>query len=756
MTTHGNLFQMTVALSVFLMPGSISSRNGSAYGNRSASTTSPSAANTGARSASNSLGRRTATTAGAQNDFRGYGIRYVGPAGNDGDEGNTWQTAKLTVDAALCSLPGGSCTPPLRTGAGTVYFVSGVHACAADSSDGIMLMGRADPNYGAPPKCWLHEDLNAGQGVAIIGIGAVNGGNNSHAPRAAIIQSNDANGDRNKPTLWLSAVSGPVFVKNLSTGGYPGRGVVVGECSNNARTGVCGDSGISFENDSFTVQNASGDGPSWDLAAYNFWIFIRDSGGTGTGVVNGVFSNRSPALLMDGTGAIGNGLIQIQNFNAQGNAGIKYIPGSTPGSFDINQVTVEGDFHNACAPGVEMTGTAGGAYRINNVTMADCGGAPKAVQVDSANSPNDVAVGGMYSSVSGPLTLINSASTNVASDPISQQETGFHLNRVIGQTDVARRNFPPVAVLKPNLAWSPGGWRNLGSARIRSEVANDPIGGNNALRVSSSSGTSSMAAFDANARHVVGDWLIAAAWVRAPSGQFAGNVPLSVAFIGGCSAKISVNGPMGVGTGSGNARVTLPVVPTNWYWAYAYIKIGSLPGGNACEDRVSVNADPAHPTDIYGLVVNEVQSGTWDDQTVLDYVSHLSSYDPSCEVGTECGMRDQTLVGYTFKGPAIVASRYATENNCSSTTGACGSASAGAVIIRQGASSVTVQTTAVTADSDISLTFNSAVGKRLGVTCSATPQQPYVTRITPGTSFVLSIPTSSRGNPSCFTYEIKN
>jgi hypothetical protein len=111
-----------------------------------------------------------------------------------------------------------------------------------------------------------------------------------------------------------------------------------------------------------------------------------------------------------------------------------------------------------------------------------------------------------------------------------------------------------------------------------------------------------------------------------------------------------------------------------------------------------------------------------------------------------------------FAGASSSAAKYRTATNCTSSASpaVCGPAAAGAVTIAAGSSSVVVHTTAVTANSDISLTFNSALGARLRVTCNTTAQQLIVSAINPGTSFTISVPSNFTTNPGCMTYDIKN
>lgn len=86
----------------------------------------------------------------------------------------------------------------------------------------------------------------------------------------------------------------------------------------------------------------------------------------------------------------------------------------------------------------------------------------------------------------------------------------------------------------------------------------------------------------------------------------------------------------------------------------------------------------------------------------------------------------------------------------------CGSYIDGFVAIPATASTIVVDTTAVTANSNIQLVFDTTKGPQLGVTCNTTAQQPYLTAITARTSFTISVPLSFSTNPGCIGFHIKN
>ena len=71
-----------------------------------------------------------------------------------------------------------------------------------------------------------------------------------------------------------------------------------------------------------------------------------------------------------------------------------------------------------------------------------------------------------------------------------------------------------------------------------------------------------------------------------------------------------------------------------------------------------------------------------------------------------------------------------------------------------------VDTSAVTANSEINVNEDSSVGGLLTVTCNtasiATTGFPEVTARTPGTSFTVTITTGPVTNPACYHYTIVN
>lgn len=117
-----------------------------------------------------------------------------------------------------------------------------------------------------------------------------------------------------------------------------------------------------------------------------------------------------------------------------------------------------------------------------------------------------------------------------------------------------------------------------------------------------------------------------------------------------------------------------------------------------------------------------------------------------------------TVVASVGANGAVTTPLYDTTTNCSSSASpaVCAAAPAGSVAIAAGATTVVVDTTAVTANSQILLTFDSSLGTKLGVTCNTTYAAPWVSARTAGTSFTISVGTAPTTNPACVSYEVIN
>ena len=117
-----------------------------------------------------------------------------------------------------------------------------------------------------------------------------------------------------------------------------------------------------------------------------------------------------------------------------------------------------------------------------------------------------------------------------------------------------------------------------------------------------------------------------------------------------------------------------------------------------------------------------------------------------------------TILARVTSGGKVSSTLFGSETNCSSSAGpaVCAAAAAGSVIIPAAGTDVTVNTTAVTANSQIFAIFDQSLGTKLGVTCNSTTANPHIGARVAGTSFTIHANVSPVTNPACFSYFIIN
>lgn len=203
--------------------------------------------------------------------------------------------------------------------------------------------------------------------------------------------------------------------------------------------------------------------------------------------------------------------------------------------------------------------------------------------------------------------------------------------------------------------------------------------------------------------------------------------------------------------------------------------IGNAPGGGGT---------PAYPLTITGGVSGGVVYGSSSTQLTVSpagTATHMMLWGgaataPQTGTMTESGGTDNfgsnviTTTGQgnfhnaLFNGTFPISSSgiiqmagYQTFTNCSSAASpaVCGSAASGNAVVAAASTTVVVNTSAVTASSQIQLTFDSSLGTKLSVTCNTTPSLISVSARTAGTSFTVTTATPAV-NPACFSYTIIN
>jgi hypothetical protein len=113
-----------------------------------------------------------------------------------------------------------------------------------------------------------------------------------------------------------------------------------------------------------------------------------------------------------------------------------------------------------------------------------------------------------------------------------------------------------------------------------------------------------------------------------------------------------------------------------------------------------------------------------------------------------------TTVPGTLKVGAV-----STVSNCNSSASpaVCSSAPSGSVAMATGGSTLQVNTTAVTANSQIFIMEDSSLGTRLGITCNTTTGRIYtISARTAGSNFTIKSTANPATNKACLSYFIVN
>lgn len=601
---------------------------------------------------------RTANWAGgpgANNTPRGS-LCYASAGGHDTADGSTWNNAKESLMA---------CYDSLGADGGTVFFTDGgvysgsqVRACPRNDPPGcgIWIMGRKDPNFAHPPPGWRR----AKRTIIFVGVGGVSFGANSRfGGKPGVLAGSGV--DRNHPSIWLSDVSGVVF-RNMATfsafGIQPLRGIVVGEGSDHNRRGAATCASVVFDNVDPSVYGDLRSGPGIDITGGSFWITIQNS------LVNGSYgqpreANGRAAILIDGSGNNGNGLIFISDTNVNA-GGIKYVPGLNPGSLVVRNLTLEGDFVHDVPPAVWLSngGTVNGTTLLaDDITVSDPGpnGAP-ALQIDGGLADNCTAMGisgaghpNAGVNVRGPCTIVgqfesyNLAASNDSISPLRRGQAGTVLGHLIGQTDAARRAFPPTAVRFPNLALqSPSVWvasQYQGGASLLPGVL-APDGTRNAGRASNHGGkVQECLWFTGGNGHLrrsvrIGDWFIMGAWVRsATANGYSESNTQALAFDIDDAPRGSLEGTRSTAPNRGDGE---------WEWQWIAEKVVAVPRADVYV-QFSAHFDEAHSLEAFAPILLHIPAQTISDNEAYDLAVNLQSYPDSARVGDISTLRNERL-----------------------------------------------------------------------------------------------------------------
>lgn len=197
----------------------------------------------------------------------------------------------------------------------------------------------------------------------------------------------------------------------------------------------------------------------------------------------------------------------------------------------------------------------------------------------------------------------------------------------------------------------------------------------------------------------------------------------------------------------------LGVAGTTWQFQYAAANCASpillLPAGTAAHPSVSVGTDGnglySNGANTVGIAVGGGAAITIATNDVVSFTSDINTATGRIKANT-FGTQTNCAANGTAANPSVVS---------------CTAASAGSFSCSTSASTgtCTVNTTAVTANSEIFITGrnDATTGTRLGVTCNTgiSTVLPEIATVVAATSFTINLGTFA-SNPECFSYYIIN
>lgn len=137
------------------------------------------------------------------------------------------------------------------------------------------------------------------------------------------------------------------------------------------------------------------------------------------------------------------------------------------------------------------------------------------------------------------------------------------------------------------------------------------------------------------------------------------------------------------------------------------------------------------------------------------FVSNVGTYEVSVGglAAIICGGAQNCTFG------TVALSTISTNSNCTSSASpaVCGGAPAGNVVIAAAATTVQVNTSSVTANSQIFIQEDDSLGAKLSVTCNTTSLgATKISARTAATSFTITTAVAPTTNPACLSYWIIN
>ncbi len=334
------------------------------------------------------------------------------------------------------------------------------------------------------------------------------------------------------------------------------------------------------------------------------------------------------AIFIDGRFGGGSQLIlHDSHFNT---GGVMFISGSSNWSFFVPDVLYTENQPDWDVVFWMLVGGTSGNMQVNNVQFADSGANTQACRIEGTGAFFSDTTVGQAQCQFGPAHILQTY-TGVYQGQTALDlygSVGFEKGHLIGQLDVARRNFSPSVVKWANVAaQTPGSW-SLSGATLATTTAPDGIA--NAAGIVTATGATGRAVYGSiNRIWTVGDMVVAGQWEAGVAGanglqSAPGNASVSsgscvlMELDGGFQANLSFFHGYVLGDGE-------------WEWESHAWKIYS--GGTCTIDfggRVSTNGQKlkfAYPVLFY------VATGTATLTEIAEYARHMSSWPETASVG---------------------------------------------------------------------------------------------------------------------------
>jgi len=569
-------------------------------------------------------------------------VQYVSPNGNDGNDGLSIGTAKLTILGAYNALS--------STG-GTINVSGSGAQCTPVAGQGLGIGGSTDPNYGSMPTVLNNiQWVKAKNGVVSIqGISATFFAPASNNDWATAVSC--GNTTTPTPAFSLSGISQGFVISRLRT---VSQKVSISIDSSGSRTDVNAQSNnITLDHNDFRSDCVTC-GPVVDIAGgINLVLdtnifennFINLGGSASSNLASEIyFSNGNSGMPM--------GYIYLNQNVFTGGGGIRYDAlTSVSSSIYASRTSMEGATVGSCQPLFEVINSGSYAAVVDlQGGFSDCNIAPPFVRVAAGNDPCNLSVRGINQTgqlpgLEGPLTVGDtlcppgnnpSGGTSTADAgpvfsgvlPAAKNQRGGMYGLQVPQVDEYRRSFAPGFVRFANLApQNPASWvtdNGTSQSLTQFQGPGDPSGVTNAATLNCTAnagvGGCDYAIYNNNLTFNPGDYIYIGVWAQpgstagfaTPGGQFTS--PISLQFVNNNpSIRLIAGGPANPTSSTNNGIVTNVFRQTdgNWEWVWALGKVTQPFGSpSAVQVKVLLAYATGSPVNVYAPMFVQVPASS--------------------------------------------------------------------------------------------------------------------------------------------------